>query len=158
MAKIVTFSRHVEKVRGRSQEPANHQGNHQRGQSKYAKATALILGSAEDRKVAYLLKVAEQSIHINPSLSQQYLYFIFVRFLIPSIKAQCICRKYDICRWFWGFMTDLAFPAAFPYIFCSHCACLINTTNTTSYKIVTIPSKAKSKYHNRIVGSFVILV
>ncbi|KAK8804079.1 hypothetical protein WA171_000172, partial [Blastocystis sp. BT1] len=84
--------------------------------------------SVEDKKVSYLLSLSEKLFAVNPELAQQYL-----------IKAQCLCRE-----------RKINFPPSFPYLFCPHCSCIMNKSNTSSFRIVAKKCRHRAKYTNLI--------
>ena len=45
----------------------------------------------------------------------------------------------------------LDFPPSFPYLFCPHCSCIMNKSNTSSFRIVAKKCRHRAKYTNLIV-------
>ncbi|KAK8804467.1 hypothetical protein WA588_004679, partial [Blastocystis sp. NMH] len=82
----------------------------------------------EDKRIVYLLQIAEKMVSVNPALSQHYI-----------IKAQTLCKK-----------RKIDFPSSFSLLFCPHCACIANCSNTSSFRVMPITANEKTKYRDRV--------
>lgn len=74
---------------------------------------------------------------------------VTVQLLIESKHNVCVENVKSVS--FISSLHCLDFPPSFPYLFCPHCACIMNKSNTSSFRIVAKKCRHRAKYTNLIV-------
>ena len=81
------------------------------------------------------------------------MYYMFHPELLRSESLSDSFSFSLLCNDFFLFGSP-SFPfsfSSFPYLFCPHCSCIMNKSNTSSFRIVAKKCRHRAKYTNLIV-------